>query len=156
MAGKSFQTLWNEVKVKATRGNTNGDFVVGDLMDAIAQGLAEIGDESLDFSKPAGQKAKRKRGVIPPQIEYTVDMYEVKEGCRPFHIKDHITGQFVPDPRVIAFGKLLHECGMELEPGNAYGGVAMMSDTYYMVDKYFHNYINDLEYAWDGVGRYRH
>jgi hypothetical protein len=112
-------------------------------LDKVADILIEIGNESLDKSKPTGQFVGY-RGVS------ILEEWSVKDGHSPFHKKDLITNQWNPDPRVILIGKLINEIGEVSQEGFAY-----MQEAYYDVMKKYHGSIRLLEYAWKGIGQWQ-
>jgi len=112
-------------------------------LDKVADILVEIGNESLDKSKPTGQHVGY-RGVS------RLEEWSVKEGHFPFHKKDLITNQWNPDPRVILIGKLIDQIGNVSQEGFAY-----MQEAYYDVLKKYHGSIRLLESAWQGIGHWQ-
>ena len=108
-------------------------------LDKVADILVEIGNESLDKTKPTGQFVGY-LGVI-------LEEWTQKESYRPFFRKDSITNKWNPDPRVIFIGQVINEIGGEKEDGLSY-----MQETYYNVGKKFHGSTRELEYAWKGIG----
>ena len=113
-----------------------------ELIQQLAKYLAAIGEESLDSSKVVGVTGYK--GTRLPR-------WDVKEGMREFYIKDPITKESVPDPRVIMIGKLIYQIGNYSGDGHAF-----MYETYCEAGKIYHGYISNLDWAWNGVGSWQH
>jgi hypothetical protein len=119
-------------------GKFSTDF---EFIQAMGKILAAIGEESLDSSKVVGITGYK--GTRLPR-------WDVKEGKREFHIKDTITNQSVPDPRVIMIGKLVYTVGNQSGDGQAY-----MYETYCEAGKIYHGLISSLNWAWNGIGTWQ-
>lgn len=115
----------------------------GDLLDALAQILAGIGNQSLNSSKQVGT-VKYADGPLLARWDYV-------EGKRPFFIKDNITGKQVADPRVVLIGKFAHKLGSISNQGHEF-----MYDLYVMTGKYYHSFMSDLSFAWDGIATWQY
>lgn len=98
--------------------------------------LCEIGNESLNPSKKTGNYVGY-RGK-------SVEEWEQIEGKRPFFIKDHITGNNHPDPRVVFIGEIFNQAFRD--------GLAAMQELYYTTGEKFHGQLWNLESAWNGIG----
>lgn len=114
-----------------------------EVLEQLADILVEIGNESLDSSKPTGRSVGY-CGVV-------LDEWSIKKECDPFFRKDSVTGQWHSDPRVILIGNLINDLGNL----NKLGGQAYMTKTYYMAGKKYHGELRSLEHAWDGIGYWR-
>lgn len=115
----------------------------GDLLDALAQMLAGIGNSSLNSSKQVGT-VKYADGPLLAQWDYV-------EGKKPFFVIDNITGKKVSDPRVVFIGKFAHKLGSVSGQGHEY-----MYELYVLTGKYYHSFMSDLSIAWDGIESWRY
>lgn len=115
----------------------------GELLDALAQMLAEIGNSSLNSSKQVGT-VQYADGPLLAQWDYI-------EGKTPFFVIDNLTGKKVADPRVVFIGKFAHKLGSVSGQGHEY-----MYELYVMTGKYYHSFMSDLSFAWDGIETWRY
>lgn len=115
----------------------------GEALDALAQILAGIGNQSLNSSKQVGT-VKYADGPVLAQWDYV-------EGKKPFFVTDNITGKQVADPRVVFIGKFAHKLGSVSGQGYEY-----MYELYVMTGKYYHSFMSDLSWAWNGIGSWQY
>lgn len=108
------------------------------LMIRFATELARIGEESLEKDVVVGRCGYK--GVVLPA-------WKIKEGKRPFHVKDPITGEFKPDPRVLMLGQVMGHFGHTYERK----GPGYMYELYIDTGQRFHQSISDLGYAWSSI-----
>lgn len=115
----------------------------GDLLDALAQMLAGIGNQSLNSAKKVGT------------VQYAggplLDQWDYVDGKKPFFVIDNVTGKKVADPRVVFIGKFAHKLGSVSGQGHEY-----MYELYVMTGKYYHSFMSDLSFAWDGIASWRY
>lgn len=111
----------------------------GFRLKTIVEFLMEIGNESTDPSKAYVAGGMFCIGGAIPQHE----VWPTKDGKYEFHIKDNVTGEFVPDPRVTMIGRYLYSVG----------GVELMQRAYYGLDELgYKGSKRSLGWAWNGLG----
>lgn len=110
----------------------------GEFLDALAEILAAIGNESLNAYKIVG-KVQYAGGPILDQWDYI-------EGKRPFRVKDSLTGDWVGDPRSMYIGRLAAQIGRTSGQANEY-----MVYLYRATGRFYHSYMSDLGYTWSDI-----
>ena len=120
---------------------SNPNITVVDFLDRVSVVLAQIGDENLDSTKPTGSSVSYKGSPWLPE-------WSEKNNQTPFYINDHLTGKSVPDPRVIAIGKLIYKLGQ----ANGRQGHEFMYELYVRTAQKIHCFVSPLNDAWTGIG----
>jgi hypothetical protein len=110
----------------------------GDFLDALAEILAAIGNESLNSSKIIG-KVQYAKGPL-------LDQWDYSEGKKPFKVKDLLTGEWIGDPRVMYIGRLAAQLGRMSGQANEY-----MVYLYRSTGRFYHSSMSDLGYTWSGI-----
>lgn len=124
---------WVLIALSSRRYKTDDD-----LLDALAEILAAIGNKSLNPSKIVG-KVQYAQGPILDQWDYV-------EGKRPFKVKDPLTGEWVGDPRVMYIGRFAAQLGRVSDQANEY-----MVYLYRSTGRFYHSYMSDLGYTWSDI-----
>ena len=110
------------------------------FFEKVSDLLSDICTESLDSTKIIGSVGYDGSPLI--------DEWADRENCMPFHIKDKITNQKVPDPRVMLIGKVLDHYGKQYYRD----GMAAMHEVYIRTAQRIHTSPRSLDYAWSGIG----
>ncbi|WP_444297695.1 hypothetical protein [Leyella stercorea] len=124
---------WVRTAISSGKYKTDSEF-----LDALAEILAAIGNESLNSSKIVG-KVQYAQGPVLDQWDYT-------EGKRPFKVKDSLTEKWVGDPRVMYIGRLAAQIGSMSDQANEY-----MVYLYRSTGRFYHSFMSDLGYTWSDI-----
>lgn len=124
---------WVRTAISSGKYKTDSEF-----LDALAEILAAIGNESLNPSKIVG-KVQYAQGPVLDQWDYT-------EGKQPFKVKDSLTGKWVGDPRAMYIGRLAAQIGRVSDQANEY-----MVYLYRATGRFYHSFMSDLGYTWSDI-----